>query len=83
MKIVLYCDGSPESLSAKEFLKQNNVQFEEVSVETQDGFQRLAKRTRQTKVPAFELKRSHSICIINGFGENEAELLKRELKIIP
>ena len=77
MKIVLYLDGSVSSDESALFLRELGVQFEEVDVRTNAGRVRLLKRTQQPYVPAFELKRNHSIGIIVGLNK---ELLRRELQ---
>ncbi len=78
MKIVFYYDNSTVSKDARAFLEWQNVPFEAVDTQNQIGFQRLLERTQQRYVPAFELKRAHSIFIIIGLNK---ELLERELGI--
>ncbi len=75
MKVVLYRDDSGLSAEAAAFLHKLEIQFEEVDVRTEIGHTRLLKRTQQQFVPAFELKRSHSVGIITGLNK---ELLMRE-----
>ena len=67
MKLVLYGDGSEESEACKSFLKGNAIEFEEVDVRTQEGFERMIMRTQQKHAPALEIRRSHSVCAIVGF----------------
>lgn len=79
MKIVLYRDGSASSEEAALFLYELGVQFEEVDIRTNMNRARLLKRTQQSSVPAFELKRNRSIGIIVGL---DRELLKMELGMV-
>ena len=80
MKLILYSNGSEKSLAARQFLQEYNILFEEVDARSSDGFQRLVNRTQQKQLPAFELKRAHSIQIIVGFDK---ELLLREIGPLP
>jgi len=61
MKIVLYRDDSVSSEEAVLFLQELGVDFEDVDVRRPAGFERLMRRTQQRNVPAFELKRAHSV----------------------
>lgn len=79
MKIILYRDGSALSDEAASFLLGLGVQFEEVDARTKEGYERLLKRTCGRGIPAFELKRSHSIGILVGLNR---ELLERELGLV-
>jgi hypothetical protein len=76
MKIVLYRDESSISNEAVSFLLELGVRFDEVDARTKEGYERLVKRTQQYGIPAFELKRNHSIEIIVGLDKG---LLRREL----
>ena len=76
MKIVLYSNDSLACEEVREFLKARSLEFEEVNVRTNEGFNRLLKRTQQNTVPAVEFKRSHSVGVIVGrdWGAFEREL---------
>lgn len=73
MKIVLYCDNSPESAAAKNFLISHSLPFKEVDASSSEGAQRLRRRTQQSYVPAFELKRAHSVFVVVGFNKKVLE----------
>ena len=79
MKLVAYLDGSPVSGAAREFLKKHSIEFEEVDATTSEGALRLRKRTQQPRVPAFEMKRSHSIHVVAGFDNFARRILSQEL----
>lgn len=76
MKIVFYHDGGTE---AAVFLRELGIQFEEVDVRSNSGLERLRKRTQQSSVPVFELKKSHSIRIIDG---SDKQTLIQELGLV-
>ncbi|MFH1247250.1 MAG: hypothetical protein V1644_02620 [Candidatus Micrarchaeota archaeon] len=69
MKIVLYVDSSQASQEARNFLKAQSVDFEEVDVETPEGNAQFLKRIRFGKAPVFEFKRNHSILVIAGLNK--------------
>ena len=61
--------------SEKEFLKQNNVEFEEINVEKdQKAAEEMIKKSGQTGVPVTEVNGK----IIVGFDK---DALKKELKL--
>jgi hypothetical protein len=69
MKLVLYSDSSELCGQARDFLRGERLEFEEVDVKTPVGASRLLKRTRQRSVPALEIIRSHSIGVLADFDE--------------
>ena len=81
MKLVLYRDDLVSSQAAKAFLVKHGVEFEEVNVSTPEGVIRLRKRTQQNRVPAFEIKKSHSVHVVTGFDDFSRNVLTEELKL--
>ena len=79
MKFVFYRDDSASSKAAKAFLVKLGVEFEEVSVSVPEGSIRLRKRTQQSRVPAFEIKKSHSVHVVAGFDNFSRGILVKEL----
>jgi glutathione S-transferase len=77
MNIVLYRDDSASSEKAVSFLRKLGVDFEDIDVRRPAGFERLIRRTQQSTVPAFELKRARSIMVVARLDE---KLLEREIK---
>ena len=69
MKLVLYVDGSELCAKAKDFLRSQSLEFEEVDVRTPEGRSRLLKRTQQQSVPALEIIRAHSVGVLAEFEE--------------
>ncbi len=69
MKVVLYFDSSQASQDAKDFLKTQSVDFEEVDVETPEGKAQFLKRIRFGNAPVFEFKRNHSVLVIAGLNK--------------
>jgi len=69
MKLVLYVDDSELSVKARDFLKGEQLAFEEVDVKTPSGASRLLKRTQQRSAPALEIARSHGVGVLTGFDE--------------
>ena len=80
MKIKVYSTSQcPYCVSAKDFLKKYNIQFEEVDVgKDHKAAMEMIKVSGQTGVPVIEIKKSHSVGIIIGFAEEE---LKKALNI--
>ena len=64
MKLVLYAYGSQETAAVKLFLENHGLEFEEVDIQTPEGFRRLVKQTQQERAPALEIKRSHCVGVI-------------------
>ena len=79
MKLVFYRDASASSKAAKAFLVQRGVEFEEVSVSVPEGSIRLRKRTQQSRIPAFEIKKSHNVPVVAGFDDFSRNILVKEL----
>jgi len=69
MKLVLYVDDSELCCKARDFLKGQSLEFEEVDVKAPEGAKRLLKRTYQQSVPTLKIIRSHSIGVLADFDE--------------
>lgn len=79
MKIVLYADGSASSKAARAFLEKHGIEFEHVNATTPEGAFRLRRRTQQNRLPAFEMKKSHSVHVVAGFNDFAVGVLAKEL----
>jgi hypothetical protein len=79
MKLVLYVDGSELSNKARNFLKGEQLVFEEVDVKTPAGASRLLMRTQQRSVPALEIARSHGVGVLADFDE---EYWRNQLRLM-
>lgn len=79
MKLVVYTNNSPSSNAAREFLRKHQLEFEEVNATTPQGAYRLQRRTQQNRLPAFEIKKSHSVHVVAGFNDFAVSVLTKEL----
>jgi arsenate reductase-like glutaredoxin family protein len=70
MKLTLYSlPNCEEALKIKNFLQNNNINFNEIILYNKEKKAELRKLTRFDKQPLLKIVKSHSINVIKGFNE--------------
>ena len=68
-RVVLYTGSDSLSVLARNYLIKIHVEFEEIDAAEEKGFGMLVKRSKQTKTPFLEVRRSSSVGTVVGFDE--------------